>query len=64
MTCLQRYVVLPLKFRTMCLVCKEKAKAIDKVETQENAATAIQALARADLAIAEASKKSCSIKIL
>lgn len=46
MTCLQRYVVLPLKFRTMCLVCKEKAKAIDKVETQENAATAIQALAR------------------
>ena len=30
----------------MCLLCEEKAKAIDKVETQESAATAIQALAR------------------
>ena len=26
----------------MCLLCEEKAKAIDKVETQESAATAIQ----------------------
>ncbi|CAE7225267.1 unnamed protein product [Symbiodinium sp. CCMP2592] len=29
-------------FQTMCLVCEEKAKAVDTVETQENAATAIQ----------------------
>ena len=36
---------------SLCKFCslQEKAKAIDKVETQESAATAIQALARAGL---------------
>ncbi|CAE7225269.1 unnamed protein product [Symbiodinium sp. CCMP2592] len=48
------YVTFPFKFRTVCLVCEEKAKAVEKVETQVKAATAIQALVVALLAKAPA----------